>query len=65
MDEVLKRSKENNYDIHHYEADTNFKWILVDFFDVILHIFTDELRKFYDLEHLWSNAKRVRIKLKS
>ncbi|MFH1783082.1 MAG: ribosome silencing factor [Candidatus Omnitrophota bacterium] len=37
------------------------KWILLDAFDVIMHVFTDELRSFYNLESLWSDARRVRI----
>lgn len=36
-------------------------WILVDFGCVVVHIFLDEIRKFYDLERLWSDAERVDI----
>ena len=34
-------------------------WVLMDFGSVIVHIFTDEARKFYDLERLWSDAEAV------
>jgi len=34
-------------------------WILGDFCDVVLHVFTEEARVFYDLEHLWADAPRV------
>ena len=34
-------------------------WVLMDFGSVIIHIFTDEARKFYDLERLWSDAEVV------
>lgn len=34
-------------------------WILGDFTDVVLHVFTEEARVFYDLEHLWADAPRV------
>ena len=35
------------------------KWILLDFFDVVVHIFDDEHRKYYDLELIWGDAPRV------
>lgn len=36
-------------------------WVLLDFDDVVVHIFYHEQRKFYDLEGLWSEAKRIEI----
>ncbi len=39
-------------------------WILLDFFDVVVHIFDDEHRKYYDLELIWGDAPRVRWKKK-
>lgn len=36
-------------------------WVLLDFEDVVVHIFYHEQRKFYDLEGLWSAGKRVSI----
>ena len=60
-DWVLQKSAENNIIVHHREIDEGSQWVLVDFFDVVLHIFINEKRSFYNLEHLWSDAKRVRI----
>lgn len=37
------------------------RWVLADFADVILHVFDPDMRGFYDLEALWSDAPRVPI----
>ena len=37
------------------------KWILVDFIDIILHIFDEEYREYYDLEMLWGDAKKIKF----
>lgn len=37
-------------------------WALVDFVDVVFHVFTDEARRFYDLDNLWGDARRVEWK---
>jgi ribosome-associated protein len=35
------------------------RWILLDYADVVVHIFLDPVRKFYDLEGLWMDAQRI------
>ena len=35
-------------------------WVLMDYGDFVVHVFVEELRAFYDLEHLWTSAPRVR-----
>jgi len=37
------------------------RWILMDFGDVIVHVFLDALREYYDLEKLWADAPRVKV----
>ncbi len=36
-------------------------WVVIDYSDVVVHVFSESQRAFYDLENLWSDAKRVRI----
>ena len=37
------------------------EWILLDYFDFIVHVFAPETRVFYDLERLWGNAERIEM----
>jgi len=37
------------------------KWVLLDFVDVVVHIFDDEFRQYYDLELLWGDAEKLKI----
>jgi len=39
----------------------NSDWVLVDYFDFIIHVFSPETRAFYGLERLWGNAEQVAI----
>ncbi|HYZ85978.1 MAG TPA: ribosome silencing factor [Bryobacteraceae bacterium] len=44
-----------------YEGYTNAEWILMDYGSVLVHIFLDRARSYYDLERLWRGAKDVSI----
>ena len=45
----------------HREGHRSGTWVLLDFGSLIVHVFTEETRKFYDLEHLWSDAAPVNL----
>lgn len=46
----------------HNEGYTSLSWILLDYVNVVVHIFKDDLRKFYNLEGLWADAEVTVIK---
>lgn len=46
------------------EGYMNAEWILMDYFDVVVHIFQQDRRAFYRLEQLWEDATRVEIEQK-
>jgi ribosome-associated protein len=43
----------------HIEGYERSEWVLLDYFDFIVHVFASETRLFYGLERLWGNAERV------
>ena len=45
--------------VHHIEGHRGGTWLLMDFSAVVVHIFMDEARKFYDLERLWGDAEEI------
>lgn len=46
---------------NHIEGKQNAQWILLDYFDVVVHVFQRDEREFYNLEGLWADAKRTDI----
>ncbi len=59
---VLRRAKEELKLKAKSEGQLSARWVLVDFFDIVVHIFDRETRHFYDLEDLWSDAKLTEYK---
>jgi ribosome-associated protein len=58
-DEVELRLKKAGLQPAHVEGYKQAEWILVDYVDFIVHVFSEKARKFYDLERLWKTAKRL------
>ena len=46
----------------HIEGYSSAEWILLDYGDLIVHVFSQASRRFYDLERLWRDAPRVEVK---
>src|SRR5256886_5040270 len=58
-DEVELRLKAAGLRPTHVEGYKQAEWILVDYVDFVVHVFSEKARKFYDLERLWKSAKRL------
>lgn len=53
--------KVENVHPYHVEGYENCEWILLDYIDVVIHVFLDERRDFYKLEKLWGDAAIVNL----
>ena len=58
-DEIYQAAKDNGIGLFCRAGYEQAKWILLDFVDVVVHIFDDQYREYYDLELLWGDAKRI------
>lgn len=61
IDGILSRSGAKPVGV---EGIRSSQWVLMDFGDVIAHIFREDVRKHYALERLWADAKRIAIPIK-
>ena len=61
-DAVRDGMEESNERVWHYEGYQALKWIVLDYVDVVAHIFYKEDRSFYNLERLWGDAKKTEVK---
>jgi ribosome-associated protein len=60
-DEVVEQLKRNGTRAARVEGYQTAEWILVDYGDFVVHVFDDRARRFYDLERLWRESKRVDV----
>ncbi len=58
-DEVQAQLKQEGEYPNSVEGYENAEWILVDYGDYLVHIFSEKARDYYDLERLWRDAKKV------
>ena len=60
-DEVEFKLEQEGIKVDHREGYSGGRWILLDYGDVIIHVFHPEAREFYNLEKLWADASEVDI----
>jgi ribosome-associated protein len=58
-DAVDERLEQTGLRVTHKEGYKQAEWVLLDYVDFVVHIFSEKARQFYDLERLWKSAKRV------
>jgi ribosome-associated protein len=58
-DEIEKTLKKEGVLPHHHEGSSDSGWILLDYGDVIIHVFGAEEREYYNLEELWGESKAL------
>jgi ribosome-associated protein len=59
FDNVAEECIKKGMSPYHSEGSKNSEWIIIDFVDVVVHIFHRDKRDFYALEELWSDAKLI------
>ncbi|SHE86746.1 ribosome-associated protein [Marinitoga hydrogenitolerans DSM 16785] len=60
-DAVIEKFKEKNHKLLYFDKDRGYEWLIVDGGSIVVHIFTENAREFYDLEGLWSEAEKIDI----
>lgn len=55
---VSKSIKEKAW---HIEGTDNAEWVLMDYVNVVVHVFQKHIREYYDIESLWGDAKTIKI----
>jgi len=66
VESIEKKLKEEaKIRAHHVEGLQNSQWVLLDYFDILVHVFQEEYRSFFKLEELWADGKVTRVTEKS
>lgn len=60
-DEVEEQLDEAGISVSHVEGYRSNSWVLLDYVDVVVHVFSDEARAYYDLERLWQDGEEISI----
>ncbi|WP_283583432.1 ribosome silencing factor [Limosilactobacillus difficilis] len=58
---VVEAAHENGVEIGSVEGKNNAQWVLIDLGDVVVHVFREETRQFYNLEKLWAETPEVDV----
>ena len=62
-DNIVEKLKGKGERVWHVEGQREALWILLDYGDIVAHVFSEEMRKFYELERLWGDVPLQKYKI--
>jgi len=60
-DEVERNLSKRGIKCFHKEGERALNWVLLDYFDVVVHVFRKDIREYYNLEKLWGDAEVIEV----
>lgn len=58
-DDLAELGEQRGHKVYHVDGYDSASWIVIDFVNVVVHVFSDEARRYYDLENLWGDARKL------
>lgn len=63
-DQINSRLRDSGFKANAQEGYQSSRWVVLDYASVMVHVFDQEAREFYDLENLWAKAKKIDLNKK-
>ena len=63
VDHVIEEAEKAGFAVRNVEGGLGSRWLLVDLYEVVLHVFVGEERQVYNLEKLWGDLPRIEVEL--
>ena len=60
-DHIHEQMKANGMKAWHIEGYENLDWVLLDYVNIVVHVFSRDSRDYYDLDHLWADGKITQV----
>ena len=60
-DHIHEQMKKDGTEVWHIEGYENLDWVLLDYINIVVHVFSRESREYYDLERLWADGKIIHV----
>ena len=60
-DHIQRKLREEGIKVWHIEGYENLNWVLLDYINIVVHVFSRESREYYDLERLWADGQITQV----